>query len=348
MFEENPHILEGSIRTRAGTAPRVSSSLVWADRIGSVKSRWGIGRMGYTVTPGLYALGEPDDRSPVLATANYKMSFDRLRSAMPGRSAWILVLDTKGINVWCAAGKGTFGTDELVGRIEACGLGDVVSHRELILPQLGAPGVAAFRVRKLSGFKVIYGPVEAKDLPAFLDDDKTATPEMRRKRFPTRERVALIPMELVISIKWFAGIFLVLFLIGGLDGSAGFWGNALHHGALTLPALIGALVAGAVLTPLLLPWLPGKAFSLKGLFAGLMVTLLVAAYQTGNAPGPLEISAWFLIAPALAAYLAMNFTGASTFTSFSGVKKEMKWAVPMEITAGAAGLCLWIVSLFLV
>ena len=70
--------------------------------------------MHFRVEPGLYALGDPSTSSPVLVTANYKMSFDRLRSSLPGRDTWILVLDTKGINVWCAAGKGSIGTDELV------------------------------------------------------------------------------------------------------------------------------------------------------------------------------------------------------------------------------------------
>ena len=129
--------------------PQVSSSLVWADRWGTIKARWGINRMHYTIEPGLYALGKPNGQSPVFVTANYKMSFDRLREALPGRDAWILVLDTKGINVWCAAGKGTFGTTELVSRIESSGLKQVVSHRELILPQLSGPGVAAHEVKKI-------------------------------------------------------------------------------------------------------------------------------------------------------------------------------------------------------
>ena len=107
--------------------------------------------MTYTIDPGLYALGRPDEHSPVLVTANYKMSFDRLREALPGMNAWILVLDTKGINVWCASGKGTFGTEELVGRLESNGLSRVVAHRELILPQLSGPGIAAHLVKKLSG-----------------------------------------------------------------------------------------------------------------------------------------------------------------------------------------------------
>jgi CO dehydrogenase/acetyl-CoA synthase gamma subunit (corrinoid Fe-S protein) len=125
------------------------------------KPRWAMGRLHYTVEPGLYALGNPDDKSPVLLTTNYKMSFDKLREALPRRDSWILILDTKGINVWCASGKGTFGTAELVSRIQLNGLDQIVSHRELILPQLSGPGVAAHLVRKSSGFKVIYGPIRA-------------------------------------------------------------------------------------------------------------------------------------------------------------------------------------------
>ncbi|HAA05521.1 MAG TPA: acetyl-CoA synthase subunit gamma, partial [Syntrophobacteraceae bacterium] len=107
------------------------------------KARWGVGWMRYTVNPGLYALGEPDSRSPDFATANYKMSFDHLRRALPEHAAWILVLDTNGVNVCCAAGKGTFGTEELVARIRSSGLEQLVEHRHLILPQLAGPGVAA-------------------------------------------------------------------------------------------------------------------------------------------------------------------------------------------------------------
>ena len=168
-----------------------------------MKARWGVGRMHYTVEPGLYALGNPDHKSPVFVTANYKMSFDRLREVLPHRNAWIMALDTNGINVWCAAGKGTFGTEELVRRIETSGLTQVVSHRELILPQLGGPGVAAHMVKRLSGFKVIYGPIQARDLPVFLDNNLKAIPEMRRKTFTLWERVVLIPVELVSVLKWY-------------------------------------------------------------------------------------------------------------------------------------------------
>ncbi len=110
----NQSFVGGSISAAAGSLPQVASALRWTDHWGTIKARLGIGRMNYSIIPGLYALGNPDDNSPVLVTANYKMSFDRLREALPDRNVWILVLDTRGINVWCAAGKGTFGTEELV------------------------------------------------------------------------------------------------------------------------------------------------------------------------------------------------------------------------------------------
>ena len=127
----------------SGNIPRVSSKLAFADRLGGLLVRLGYRRRSYRVEPGLYRVGSPAAVSPVLVTANYKLTFDKVRACLDGIDAWLLVLDTKGINVWCAAGKGTFGTKELTERIAATDLKNVVSHRRLILPQLGATGVSA-------------------------------------------------------------------------------------------------------------------------------------------------------------------------------------------------------------
>jgi acetyl-CoA decarbonylase/synthase complex subunit gamma len=306
--------------------------------------------MHYTIEPGLYALGKPDEQSPVLVTANYKMSFDKLREALPGRNMWILALDTGGINVWCASGKGTFGTMELVGRIKSSGLSQIVSHRELILPQLSGPGVAAHHVKKLSDFKVIYGPIRARDLPTFLEDGLKATPEMRLKNFTTLERMVLIPMELVGALKVGLIVIPILFLLALLGRSGEGWTNALSHGLFSILATLTVILVGTVLTPLLLPWLPGRAFSVKGLSLGILTVAAVMAFRWNDWitwTGRLEISAWFFLIPAASAFLAMNFTGASTYTSLSGVRKEMRWALPLEIAAGIVGLGLWLGSNFL-
>jgi len=339
--------VNGTVQTSNGPVPRVGALLTTADFFGAARVRLGVGRMSYTVDPGLYALGEASSDDPVFVTANYKLSFDSLRKAVPGRKGWILALDTKGVNVWCAAGKGTFGTEELLARISSSNLANVVSHRTLILPQLAGPGVAAFEVKQRSGFRVVYGPVRAEDLPAFLDSGLKATPEMRTKRFPASERLVLVPVELVGALKTGIVVLALMFLaslaLSGLSPATAF-----RYGRNALLALLLGVMAGAFFTPLLLPWLPGRSFSLKGLLPGLAGAALFFIMRAGGgtSAGSLEICSWLFMIPAVSTYLAMNFTGSSTFTSLSGVKKEMRRAVPLQIAGAALGLIFWFTSFF--
>ncbi len=187
----------GRIASQVGEVPQVATTLTFKDTLGSWKCRWSIGRMDYKVEPGLYAVGTPDEKAPVLVTANYKMTFDRLREQLGGLNLWIIVLDTHGVNVWCAAGKGTFGTEEVIHRITDIQLSRIVTHNTIILPQLGAVGVAAHEVLKQTGFRVIYGPVRAKDIKAYLANGMYATEDMRVARFTISDRIVLTPMELV-------------------------------------------------------------------------------------------------------------------------------------------------------
>jgi acetyl-CoA decarbonylase/synthase complex subunit gamma len=305
--------------------------------------------MSYRVEPRLYAVGSPTDTSPVFVTANYKMSFDRLRSALCGRDGWILVLDTHGINVWCAAGKGTFGTDEIVRRIEVVRLDRVVSHRTLVVPQLGAVGVAAHEVRARSGFAVTYGPVRAEDLPAFLDAEMTATPEMRRVKFTFRDRVALIPVELVASGRYVLLAAVCFALLSGLNGSGYSFALVGSSGAMNAMLLAIAALGGAAIAPALLPWLPGRALATKGACLGMLLNLGIVAIA-GTAGGWFEslwsLNGWLLMVPAVVSFMTMNFTGSTPYTSLSGVRREMRFAIPGQMFLGLAGLVLWVVGRF--
>ena len=310
-----------------------TSTITLANRWDHFLARWGVNRSGHRVEPGLYALGNPTADSPVFVTANYTLSLDALRSALAGVDGYIMVLDTQGINVWCAAGKGTFGTDELVHRIEATALHDVVSHRVLILPQLGAPGVAAHEVKKRSGFKVEYGPVRAADLPEYLKTHM-ATPEMRRVRFALRDRLILISVDLVHVLLPMLIAAVVLFFFSGFLASAG---------------AVVAILAGVVLFPILLPWLPTRDFSSKGFILGGLVALPFAlAIFLGNrgatwwrqVGGALT---YLLALPPATAYLALNFTGSTTFTSRSGVRREIFTYVPIMAWMFGIGIVLTIV-----
>lgn len=307
-----------------------TSKITLANRVDHFLARWGVRRSRHQVAPGLYSLGNPTPESPVLVTANYTLSFDSLRSVLKNQDCYILVLNTCGINVWCAAGKGTFGTDELVHRITATGLDRVVRHRKVILPQLGAAGVAAHQVKKRTGFNVEYGPVRAADLPAYLQNRK-ATLEMRRVRFPLSARLVLIPVELVHALVPMSILGILLYFLSGVSAAL---------------AVILAILAGVIAFPILLPWIPTPNFSTKGFILGGLVALFfcirLLLHQSDSSW--LIKAAWslvyFLTLMPVTSFVALNFTGSTPFTSRTGVRREIFTYIPVMVRMLLAGLVL--------
>lgn len=314
----------------------VQARLTAANRWDHFLARVGVKRNEHRVEPGLYTLGKPTPDSPVFVTANYSLSFDALRSSLEGVDGYILVLDTKGVNVWCAAGKGTFGTDEIVKRVFETRLKEVVTHRKLILPQLGAPGVAAHEVKKRTGFWVEYGPVRAADLPEYLKTHK-ASPEMRKVEFTLRDRLVLIPVDLIRLIPYTLAAAIVMYFAGGWISSV---------------AAIATVLAGTVLFPILLPWIPTHNFSTKGFLLGALVAIPFALSPFIRHPDwswyhRLGQALEFLLAmPPVTAFIALNFTGSTTFTSRSGVKREMFAYIPAMAWTFGTGILLAIVFIF--
>lgn len=335
----------GSIDTPAGSIYRVSTNLTRQDVVGMIKSRVSAFRMSYAVTPGLYAVGEPTGDSDVFVTANYKLTFDTLRRALTGMNGWILVLDTKSINVWCAAGKGTFGTDELVDRIRSTRLDSVVSHRRLILPQLGAVGVNAAAVQKQTGFRVSFGPVQARDIPAYVGAGYRKTRAMSAVQFPLSDRLILTPMEINPMMKkypWYAAGVLLVF---GLQPSGILFRDAWSGGRPFLLLGLLAIFAGAFLTPVLLPFIPFRSFALKGWIMGMLVAVFaVLGLDLARNDSRLLLGIIYLLFPALSSYIALQFTGSTTYTGMSGVNRELKIGIPLYI--GAAAVSFVLVVLF--
>ncbi len=327
--------------TPYGNIPVVPTKWDIIDKLGHLAVRFGIFRNNYAVKPGLYAVGSPGPLDNVLVTANYKLSFDYVRSGLQGYSAWLLVLDTKGVNVWCAAGKGTFGTEEVIQKLESSQLHQYITHRRIILPQLSATGVAAYEVKKRTGFSVTYGPVRAADIPEFIQNNFTATPKMRTINFTLNDRLVLIPIEIVHYALPIFVLAIILILISGIHPQA--YSLFLHDILKIFTAVIVADFGGTLFTPLLLPWIPFRSFSGKGAIIG----IIIAAIYILIFKGPLiENFAWLLIIPAISSFLAMNFTGSSTYTSPSGVKKEMKLAIPLQAAAFTIGFMLFCFAQF--
>jgi hypothetical protein len=366
--------ITGFIQTQAGKIPLVNTQMTLTDFWGTLKVRWSINRDNYRVLPGLYGIGAPTESSDVFVTANYKLSFDHVRKNIDGLNAWILVLDTKGVNVWCAAGKGTFSTKELVNRIKITQLDKIINHKRIIVPQLGATGISAHKVKKETemqvtgilepvtknnftnslnvdglyfknntGFNVIYGPVKASDIKKFIHSGYKATREMRKVTFNFTDRIKLIPVDFVYGKKYILTGLALLFVLSGINRSGISFEKAFNEGTYAMMNLFLAYIAGIVFTPMLLPYIPGRPFALKGFITGFfLAAILMFLKKTGDSG--LENISWFLIITSLSSFLAMNFTGSSTYTSLSGVKKEMKIALPIQITLVSLGIILFTIG----
>lgn len=332
-IDKRPLWIIGTLSANIGPVPVISTAISRSDHQEHIRCRISAYRNSYTVPPGLYAAGSPDKNSDILVSANYKLSFDALRKTLKGFNVWVLVLDTKGINVWCAAGKGTFGTDELIRRIAATKLDKLVDHRRIIVPQLGAPGISGHVVRKATGFRVYYGPVRAEDVRDYIATGYRATEEMRTITFPLIDRLVLTPMEINPALKkyypWYA---LVILLVFGLQPQGILFRDALTAGSPFLILGLLAILSGALFTPVLLPWVPSRSFAIKGWLIGMLSVVIFTQFTAGTSGSDTVLRVFtYVFFPLASSYVALQFTGSTTFTGMSGVKKELRISVPLYI-----------------
>jgi len=337
--------VEGFKTTPAGSVPRIKTKLETPDIIGTIKVRLGVNRSRYMVAPGLYSIGDVTPESPVLVTANYKLTFDRLRKELEGVHTWVLVLDTRGVNVWCAAGKKTFSTDEVIQRVKQTRLHEVVNHRRLILPQLSATGVSGKKLKKGCGFKVTWGPIQARDVKPFLEAGLKADKAMRHVTFTFLERLILVPVELSLLRKYIFWVLLAGFVLSGIGPGLFSFGLAWSRGLIMIAACATGIFTGAVVAPVLLPWIPGRAFAIKGVLAGLLIGAGMVMLL-GKSFNFTAIAALVLLIVGISSFLAMNFTGSTPFTSPSGVEKEMRKAIPLQALTALIAVVAWIGSGF--
>ncbi len=168
---------------------------------------------------------------------------------------------------------------------------------------------------------------------------------MRQVHFKLLDRLVLTPVELVNMRKQICWSLVVLYLLGGIGPELFSFSAAWSRGGAAMISGLGGLLTGAVLVPLLLPWLPGQSFAMKGGVAGLAVGLLSATLFSAKL-GWLNALALLMAVTAIASWCAMHFTGSSTFTSPSGVEKEMRQAIPAQAAALLVGGLCWLMAAF--
>jgi hypothetical protein len=163
--------------------------------------------------------------------------------------------------------------------------------------------------------------------------------------FTFLERLVLIPVELSILIKYAVWLFALAFLLSGIGGNIFSLQTAWLRGLMLIAAFAAGVLGGVVLTPAFLPWIPMRAFSLKGTITGLITGAGVVSMFWQRTNG-WEALVLFIFTVAVSSYLAMDFTGATPFTSPSGVEKEMRRAIPLQAAALLFVVIAWVGSAF--
>ncbi|HEY43116.1 MAG TPA: methyltransferase domain-containing protein, partial [Anaerolineae bacterium] len=277
------------------------------------------------IAPDLYAVGRPDPESPVLVTGNFDLTIRRLVQAIDGKvNAWVLVVDSAGINVWCAAGGGFLNAEKVIGALRVSELGEIVPHRDLILPQLCANGVDGWRIRKETGWDVHWGPVRAEDLPEYLAAGKVKTEAMRWVRFPLKDRLEMVTVTLgfyglmilvPIAIFWRPLFWSIFFSLVGLS----YFYAAIH------------------------PWLPGRDGLLKSVPLALIALAGLAVYIVIWDPLPWpRILNWSLGLIGLSVFTAAELQGMSPL--MRGEQANWGWEVIIGL---GIGLTYWLLPLVL-
>jgi NAD-dependent dihydropyrimidine dehydrogenase PreA subunit len=267
--------------------------------------------------PGLRAVGNPGDLSPVLLTCNYDLTVRRVVRALDGVDAWLVVAPSQGINVWCAASGGHLGTHQVVTALKTSGVAEQVRHRRAILPQLAATGVRAQDVSRRCGWRVHFGPVNARDLPRYLAGGREKTEDMRRVRFGMRERLEM-------AAAW------------GVPGALIFGGvAAVIRPAFALPlAALALLLALAVFTGY--DRIPGRRrWILTG--AAALAAFLVAL---GAGAGVAGLATAALAAVVLASILTYDYAGSTPVEGGSHFE-ERAWHVALDLERCQGAYSCW-------
>jgi cyclopropane fatty-acyl-phospholipid synthase-like methyltransferase len=314
------------------------------------------------IEPGLYRAGSPTADSPVIVTANYELTYYTVMRALArdGIDAWVLVCDSNGINVWCAARGTHFHTDEVVNMVHLTRLAEIVNHRELILPQLSAAGMNPTEIRARTGFRSRYGPVRIHDLSQWfsLNKPRPKPKEMATVTFNLRERmeqaVAHIPflmanllfkpLAMIVGLLLVASIISVVLFPIIAPITLSFTGAALFFIGEFLVALFGY----SFFLGLVFPILPSKGNSFwsrgLGLAAitmpiGAVIMILLSSYWT-------VIITWLTIQFILSTNLTLDWSGMTSISDPKVIRKEYPYMI-LTLIIGAIFLVTFNILAFL-
>jgi acetyl-CoA decarbonylase/synthase complex subunit gamma len=123
------------------------------------------------ITPGIYAVGEPDAGSPLLVTTNFSLTYFIVSGEVGNSShaARLLITDSEGMSVLTAWSANKFSAPIIAKAVKDSDVEGQIRHRRLIIP-----GYVAMLKGELEdalpGWEVLVGPQEAADIPQYLKE----------------------------------------------------------------------------------------------------------------------------------------------------------------------------------
>ncbi|RLB79177.1 MAG: acetyl-CoA decarbonylase/synthase complex subunit gamma [Deltaproteobacteria bacterium] len=127
-------------------------------------------RKPVAVEPGLRIIGNPDEMSPVMLTGNFALTYYIVSGDIEAGKidCYLLLADTEGIAVECAVPGRKLLPDNVAEILKSSGIEEKVKHRILIIP--GKAARLAGDIEDTTGWRVLVGPLDSKDIPKFIED----------------------------------------------------------------------------------------------------------------------------------------------------------------------------------
>lgn len=122
-----------------------------------------------TVTEGIYEINNPNEKSPVMVTTNFALTYFIVSGEIEASRvpSYLLIKNSEGLSVMTAWAAGKFAGDDVGTFVKKSGIADKVKSQEIIIPGYAA-AIAGDMEEELPGWKITVGPREAAHLPAFL------------------------------------------------------------------------------------------------------------------------------------------------------------------------------------
>ena len=122
-----------------------------------------------TVTEGIYEINNPNEKSPVMVTTNFALTYFIVSGEIEASRvpSYLLIKNSEGLSVMTAWAAGKFAGDDVGMFVKKSGIADKVKSQEIIIPGYAA-AIAGDMEEELPGWKITVGPREAAHLPAFL------------------------------------------------------------------------------------------------------------------------------------------------------------------------------------